>query len=308
MAADYLLRFALSAKPCPPHAAAALGAGMLGPRLAPFATAAVEDGLERVGQLAAWRRSVSDDEWLLMSNISLLFACFEGVYRSRQPPPSLEHLDAIPTELDEWIAVACLPAEVEDVAVLGWAAATDHEDLRGQALRCNPEFAFSRALGGADGDIVSEHGLLIDLKTTSTRRVCSRTDLWQLCGYALADAQGEYGITAVGLSLLRWRERVEWPLDALISELSDGRESLPSLRKEFTKLADEQLALRRRAAPIMPTPSRTMECAATNGQSAGTRHALGGLGVRAVDGSLTTQKANATANSPGLRAGAGAKP
>ena len=38
----------------------------------------------------------------------------------------------------------------------------------------------------------------MDFKPKGMTRVCSREDLWQLCGYALAD-------TSVGLSVLRWR-------------------------------------------------------------------------------------------------------
>src|SRR5215213_4913229 len=72
--------------------------------------------------------------------------------------------------------------------MLGWAAAEDHRELRGRALRCNPTFAQSAALGGADADLLTHAGALLEFKSTSTTRVCSRADIWQLCGYALADS------------------------------------------------------------------------------------------------------------------------
>jgi hypothetical protein len=250
-ALDYLLRFALAAEPCPRHGAARLGAGMLGDASS-SALFAIEDALEHVARAAPCRRAVSDDEWLVMTEISLLLPTFEAVYRSGLPPRFLETMQRVPAGWPAWTRVACETADVEDagaacggtasgsrrlVAMLGWAAAEDHCELRGRALRCNPRFEQSVALGGADADLLTDTGTLLELKSTSTTRVCSRTDIWQLCGYALADSTDSFGITGVALSALRWRSRIAWPLDSLLARLAGRPVDVGALRHDFATLA-----------------------------------------------------------------------
>jgi hypothetical protein len=78
--------------------------------------------------------------------------------------------------------------------------------------------------------------LLIDFKSTSTTRTCSKTDVWQVCGYALADTNDQYKIRSVGLSLLRWRTQASWALDELLPMLAGEPTSLAELRGEFAAL------------------------------------------------------------------------
>jgi hypothetical protein len=137
-AVDYLLRIALAPAPWPPASAGRQGAGRLGPDLSLYALQAVEEALAFVGTVAPYRRAVSDDEWEDMTRISLLLATFEAVYRSGLPPAALQGLESVPASWREWAAIVCVDAEVEDVAVLGWAAAQDHRALRGRDLVCNP--------------------------------------------------------------------------------------------------------------------------------------------------------------------------
>lgn len=247
-AVDYLLRFALSAEPCPRHASVHAGAGMLGRRISPSALSAVEEALSHVARVAAYRRTPTDAQWADLAQISLVLATFEAVYRSGMPPAIIAEMATAPTGWREWAAAICVEAEVEDVAVVGWAAADDHRWLRGTALRCNPIFKQSRALGGADADLITDDGLLIDLKSTSTNRVCSRSDVWQLCGYALADTNDEFAIRSVGLSLLRWRSEVAWPLDELLAMLAGSNVDLPATRHEFGALLESLARQRREAA------------------------------------------------------------
>jgi hypothetical protein len=194
-AVDYLMRFALAPQPCPQTSAGRLGAGMLGRDLSLAALAAVEEALVFVAASAPAQRTVSDAKWEEITRVSLLLATFEAVYRSGLPPAAFADLVSPPSSWQEWAALVCVDAEVEDVAMLGWAAAQDHAHLRGRRLVCNPTFAQSRALRGADADLITDTGLLIELKSTSTTRTCSGTDLWQLCGYALADTDAQHRIT-----------------------------------------------------------------------------------------------------------------
>lgn len=57
--------------------------------------------------------------------------------------------------------------------------------------------------------------------------------MWQLCGYALADTDDELAINAVGISALRWRTRITWPLPELLEHLARSPVDLSSLRREF---------------------------------------------------------------------------
>jgi hypothetical protein len=204
-AVDYLLRFALAADPCPAPAAARLGAGQLGRGLAESATAAVGEALRLVVDAAPYRRPVSDATWEDLAQISLVFAAFEIVHRSGRPPSAFGDLDTLPKGWREWAALVCVDEEVEDVAVLGWAARRDHQGLRGRGLTCNPTFAQSRPLRGADADLITDTGLLLDFKATSSPRTCSRGDLWQLCGYVLADTDDRY-------AMRRKTSRSNWPV------------------------------------------------------------------------------------------------
>ncbi|MCD6726128.1 MAG: hypothetical protein LT070_02700 [Solirubrobacteraceae bacterium] len=239
-AVDYLVRFALAPRPCPDTSPARLGAGMLGRQLSLSAMAAVEEALRFVTEVGPSSTRASDDQWEDVTRISLLLATYEAVYRSGLPPAAFAELTSPPGGWREWAALVCVDVEVEDVAMLGWAAAEDHSNLRGRPLTCSPTFAQSHALGEADADLITDDGLLIDLKSTSTTRTCSNTDLWQLCGYALADTDDRFSIAAVGLFTLRWRTEVVWSLAQLLDALAGRSVDLPKMRQAFAHLLDEE--------------------------------------------------------------------
>jgi hypothetical protein len=238
-AVDYLIRFALAHEPCPRGGVALSGAGLLGPDLPWAALAAVEEALAWVAAVAPYRRALSDGEWEELTRVSILFATFESVYRSGIAPETVIARSGSPPQTwQEWAALVCAEAEVEDVALLGWAATQDHAHLRGSALVCNPTFALSRALGGADADLITESAQLIELKSTSTSRTCSGKDLWQLCGYALADTHDEHAIKTVGISALRWRTQIAWGLTDLLSALAGRDTDIAGMRRGFAAAAE----------------------------------------------------------------------
>jgi hypothetical protein len=251
-AVDYLVRFGLASEPCPRDGGpATLGAGMLEGRLAPAARHAAQQGLQMVHATAAFDRDVSDQEWEDLARVALLFAVFEQCYRSGILPEQFEELSTVPGDWRDWADLVCTEAEVEDVAILGWAAVQDHSSIRGRKLICNPVFAQSAALGGADADLITDTGLLIDFKSTSTTRTCSTIDLWQLCGYALADTNDDYKIRSVGLSALRWRTQHSWELAELLPMLAGEPLRLEHLRRDFAAVL-AQLSSRPRGG----TPQR----------------------------------------------------
>jgi hypothetical protein len=115
----------------------------------------------------------------------------------------------------------------------------DHSDLRdGRRLVANPTFALSAGLGGADADLIAGTTLL-DLKSTAATRPLTRNDLWQLVGYALADTADTFGLTDVGISALRWRTRVNWPLEDLLSHFAGEPLPLARARDEFAAIVGE---------------------------------------------------------------------
>lgn len=237
MAIDYLVRFALASDPCPRSSAGRLGAGMLGPDLSLAAMSAVEASLRRVEELGPWHREVSEDDRLELARISLLIATFEGVYRSRgRAPASLASLSTPPVGWQEWADIVCVEAEVRDVARVGWWAAEDRSELRGLEHTCNPTFSQSRALGGADADLITADGVLVDFKSTGTTKTCSSKELWQLCGYALADTDDEYAIAGVALWMLRWRTQVQWRLPDFLTTLAGRPVEVRELRVRFAHL------------------------------------------------------------------------
>jgi len=62
-----------------------------------------------------------------------MLATFEIVFRSGLPPLFIADMNSTPEGWRGWTNIICVDAEVEDVAILGWAAAEDHRELRGRA-------------------------------------------------------------------------------------------------------------------------------------------------------------------------------
>lgn len=92
-----------------------------------------------------------------------------------------------------------------DLEAISRIAVEDHADIATcEAVHIGPTFAQSKALGGADADIVCD-GVLLDLKSTAQARITGRPELWQLLGYAFADTEDRYSIELAGVIALRWR-------------------------------------------------------------------------------------------------------
>jgi hypothetical protein len=87
--------------------------------------------------------------------------------------------------------------------------------------------------------------MLVDFKATSTTSIVSRAGLWQIAGYALADADDQYGIRRVGIAALRWRGRWTIDLDELLERLAGQRLTRGEARAEFAE-ATRPVAGRRR--------------------------------------------------------------
>lgn len=255
-AVDYLLRACLRVtsieRTVASEAAQALATD---PRIGTKAIEIEREAAAGIKSLRPGRSDLTKDEWLDLCVRCLLLARFEQYYRAGL---AVRGLVVGPlrrcNDLDEFAQMS-LPRgrdTIRDLARLGRAAWEDHRDLRqARPLVLNPRFQLSRALGGADADLIARHRL-IDWKASAARQVVSRHELWQLVGYALADSTDEYEIQEVGIAALRWRSAVSWSLTDLLEELAPGLPAglrvlsdgslrkepidLPALRGDFARV------------------------------------------------------------------------
>lgn len=243
-AVDYLLRASISEsawKGCVAfYGAANLDRAFLTNKGA--AINAVEEIISFTERVGPWRKPPSGAEWSDLCARCLVLAKFEQCYRSPMGVADMvPRLSRSAQNVEAFIQGIVDFRSLSDLEDLGRAAASDHRDLqRCNRMYLNPTFDQSRALGGADADLIVD-GLLLDLKSSSTRRVVRRYELWQLLGYVLADSSDSYAIGEVGLSALRWRQRFVISVADLARELSGGLErELEVWREIFSAVVNDR--------------------------------------------------------------------
>ncbi len=196
-----------------------------------------------VESLHPWERDLDDAEWRALCFACAAVARLEQCYRATTVRLFVDQILRLRPEIKDSAAFIeattsdeVLDDSVQDLHALARAAVADNLDLRQVTpLHLNPDFEQSKALGGADADVIAGSTLL-DWKTAASRPT-GRHDLWQLVGYALADTPNAYGIDTVGISAVRWRRRVCWPLADLLADLSGGRaRDVARLRVQFAEL------------------------------------------------------------------------
>jgi hypothetical protein len=235
-AVDYLVRTHLT------HTAldttVASRAGWRTPEAASKARLAERSAVAQVRALRPWNGELDLQGWATLCATCALLAKFEqcarvGLGVSLPVENALNRVD----DIEDPVRLAAQmvdEATLVDLGALGRSAVVDHLDLRrSRVLHLNPTFVQSRPIGGADADLVYD-GTLLDFKATASKQIIVRRVILQLLGYALADTTDAYGINAVGVSALRWRRRLIWPLGELIDELSGGTATnVASVRQEF---------------------------------------------------------------------------
>jgi hypothetical protein len=176
---------------------------------------------------------------------ALVLARFEQNFRTSRAPSHPVHIrisEAVTASHGDYLAFCehAIPGEcVSDLTVLAEAAIPDHADLlAADPLYLNPRFSLSRALGGADADVIARlrgdaGATLLDFKSTSDANPVERRDILQLLGYSLADSDDRYAINAAGISALRHRRRHTEPLADLLLELSGIERDLTDWRADF---------------------------------------------------------------------------
>lgn len=182
---------------------------------------------EAVTGIKRLRPSARDDldcgEWARLCAYCAVLARLEQLFRAGPMNPAIFRLVIQPlgrcSGLDDFLSSSVEKATLQDLEQLGRAAFDDSRGLRrARPLVPNPTFALSRALGGADADLIAG-SRLIDWKASSRRSIVGRPELWQLAGYALADTNDQFGIREVGIAALRWRTALSWDLRDFIEML-----------------------------------------------------------------------------------------
>jgi hypothetical protein len=238
---DYLLRAWLSPESLDctmaTQGAAMLSGALRHDRINPVVVE--RDAVRRISALDPSQLDSSDERWDELCRLLVILARFEQYARAGAvvAPHIVDPLREHAGDLD-WLARRLAgPATLDDIRTLSRAAVEDCASLRSATtLHIGPCFAQSRALGGADADIISD-GVLLDFKATTPSSVVGRQALWQLVGYLLADTDDSYRIRHVGMAALRWRRRIVWNVPSLLENLSNGHApSVEELRAEFRDL------------------------------------------------------------------------
>jgi hypothetical protein len=271
---DYLIRVLLGPEAMPFEIARRGEA----PILMRAGTSFVDVADRQIAEMEPWRRDLGPEERARLAELCLLLGHCDSAFRSLggnlflteriargrmaglRPETLVRRLGEALVRSEDMTEMRALhPAAEEAVRVV--------RDL-GEPRHLAPSFTQSRALGGADADLICG-GALIELKATGTRRIVTRTVLWQLVGYLLADTEDRYAIRRLGVVAPRWRSQILWPADSLLRRLSCGVDRpLAAWRSEFAamlaetqrvRLAAREERLRARASADTPTaaPLRT---------------------------------------------------
>ena len=192
------------------------------------------------------RTAPAGDE-LTLSRISVVLAWLDTGYRLSGRWS--DGMRAVASKIDEheapsWSRYA---AEVEE------GVATEVSTLFQKALHwlpaggaiCGPEFAGSRAVGGADADLIVDN-CLYDIKTTTNPRSKLPNVLRQLLGYVLLDWDDNYQLDHVGIYYSRQATSFRWSLAEMVRECTGSTSANPSnLRTQFRMAVSPHEVLRR---------------------------------------------------------------
>ena len=185
---------------------------------------------------------------LFLARASVVLAWLDDGYRSGRWSDGMK---AIAMELsrrstpvwDEYVASVDEQLAGEVVELFRLA----EQNLPTDHAVCGPEFVGSRAVGGADADLIVE-SCLYDIKTSINPRKPFPVNLKQLIGYALLDWDDQYALKHAGFYFSRQGAWMSWPLSRLLTECTGtSTVTLSNLRNQFRGLAEEHAAIGERA-------------------------------------------------------------
>ena len=170
-----------------------------------------------------------EERWL--TRLCFVASFYEDVYRTGEVTQDSMLADASP-RTDLRALVKAVPPYVEaDIAeqmALAEPAFGPFRVLPPTLIACDPVFAGSTDIGGADADFIVD-GLLLDCKATTMPTRLGSTEIGQLAGYLLLDYHDQYRITQVGLYLSRQGVVIAWEVPEFF-RLLGADTPLPQLR------------------------------------------------------------------------------
>ena len=158
-----------------------------------------------------------------------VLAIYESLFRAAIVNSPLYDL-RYDASANEQLALAP-PAAVADLVSLCGAAVIELSQQFDKPMIANPTFLGSNDVGGADADLIVDN-CLIDIKTTKSRSL-DRETAYQLVGYLLLDYKNEYHIERLGFYMSRIPAFISWPVDDAIAVMSNGLETVSSLRESL---------------------------------------------------------------------------
>ena len=178
-----------------------------------------------------WANPTSPDGKRKVAQVSYALALFEECYRS---PVSLTWpLLRLGRRAGLHALFGSIPDDaLEDLTQLADVFIQTQPDLlTADKLVFEPRFEAADFLAGADGDLIAG-GRLLDIKTKVNATI-SKTDLWQLLGYALSDFSDAHTISEVGFYFSRHGVQVAWDIGTLMELMSGVPQDLSSVREHF---------------------------------------------------------------------------
>ncbi len=221
---DYRIRYLFTITP-PERFVAADGANLAYPRLRSCfinLSAGVNEFLDAHDPRA---RSLGHDEPEL-ARYCYVLAMYESLYRAAVADSPLFTL-SIGAAVSDQLGLAP-HSDVADLVALTEGSVRAFDGWFTKPVIANPTFAGSLDVGGADADLILDH-CLIDIKTTKQPGL-DRKMIYQLVGYVLLDYDDQYEINDLAFYSSRVPMLIRWPLNQLIGDMSEGRETVTGLR------------------------------------------------------------------------------
>jgi hypothetical protein len=228
---DYRIRYFFSITP-PDRFVAALGAGHEF-RHAYKNLASSLTNLIALNQPCGTLLPLKSEEELL--RYCYLLAMYESLFRRSGVNSPLNSLRSDATSSEQLALVP--PADLADLMALSSGAASALKDHFKSPIIANPTFLGSGDVGGADADLIIDN-TLIDIKSTKNKSL-EKIAAYQLVGYVLLDYEDEYEISHLGFYMSRIPALVVWPAEHSVEVMSNGEETIESLRSELRHFLGE---------------------------------------------------------------------
>ena len=195
---------------------------------------------EKLASLSPNERLLDRCEEEELNRYCFVLALFEEVSRSGLHRTSPLISNGPITTVDELLAIP-EPDWVDDMGKMSWLFKERSGDLLSGRAILNPRFDGSRAIGGADADLIVDDCLIEMKATVNPSTSMERPKLYQLLGYVLLDYSDRYLLNSAGFYFVRQGVMARWLLTDLLETLSGGKAPpLKEVREQFKLLVEAE--------------------------------------------------------------------